>query len=178
MKKKGLIFIAIGISAILLTVLLYFLKPDALNSIDLKLRDTRFRLRGSLEPDNRVIIVAIDAKSIDELGRWPWKRSVIADLIEGLSQAKAIGLDIVFSEPSDPLSDKKLSRIINNSRNVIAGYYLRDEETTIDNSSLLNLKDSRIKLIKTKGDIVAIPVREYPYGELNISSIKATAGFF
>ncbi len=178
MKKRGFIFIAIGISSILLTVLIYFLRPDPLNSIDLKLRDARFRLRGSFEPDNRVVIVAIDAKSIDELGRWPWKRSVIADLIEGLSQAKAVALDIVFSEPSDPLSDKKLSRIINSSRNVIAGYYFRDEETTIDSQSILNLKDSMIKLIKTKGDIVAIPVREYPYGELNISSIKAQAGFF
>jgi len=178
MKKRGFIFIAIGIIAILLTVLLYFLRPDVLNSLDLKLRDARFRLRGSIEPDNRVMIVAIDAKSIDELGRWPWKRSVIANLIEELSQAKAVTLDIVFSEPSDPLSDKKLSRIINNSRNVIAGYYFRDEETTIDSQSILNLKDSRIKLIKTKGDMVAIPVREFAFGELNISSIKAQAGFF
>lgn len=178
MKAKGLFYLLIALISILLTSVLYFSRTDFLNSIDLKLRDVRFRLRGEIEPDQRVKIVAIDPKSIDELGRWPWDRKVIARLIENLKEAKTICLDIVFSEFSNPDSDRTLSRTINKDSRVITGYYLRDEETIISQESLSVLRDSRIKLIKTKGNITAIPIREFPYAELNIPSIKAETGFF
>lgn len=50
--------------------------------------------------DNRIVIIDIDDVSIDHIGRWPWPRSVIADMIDVLQQAKArlIGVDIFFSE--------------------------------------------------------------------------------
>jgi adenylate cyclase len=49
-----------------------------------------------------IVIVAIDEESIGVLRAWPWKRDVHARLIDILSAAgaKAIGLDIVFSEVS------------------------------------------------------------------------------
>lgn len=51
-------------------------------------------------PDH-IIIVAIDDYSLAQLGRWPWTRSLHADLINKLNQAKprAIGLDVILSEP-------------------------------------------------------------------------------
>ena len=47
-----------------------------------------------------VIIVEIDEKSIEEYGQWPWKRSVLADVIWKLREAGAgiIVLPILFSE--------------------------------------------------------------------------------
>lgn len=59
--------------------------------------------RGPLVPGNETAIAAIDEKSISELGRWPWPRSTIARLVDLLKKggAKAIGFDIVFSEPDD-----------------------------------------------------------------------------
>ncbi|MFN3740339.1 MAG: CHASE2 domain-containing protein [Thermodesulfovibrionales bacterium] len=178
MKAKGLFYLLIALISIFVTSLLYFSRQDFLNSIDLKLRDVRFRLRGEIEPDHRVKIVAIDAKSIDELGRWPWDRKVLARLIENLKEAKAIALDIVFSENSNHDSDRILSKVINKAGNVITGYYLRDEETIIDQESLSVLRASRIRLIKTRGHITGIPLRDFPYAELNIPSIKAETGFF
>ncbi|MCX7793527.1 MAG: adenylate/guanylate cyclase domain-containing protein [Thermodesulfovibrionales bacterium] len=178
MKAKGLFYLLLALIAIILTSLLYFFKPDFLNSIELKLKDARFRLRGEIEPDGRILIVAIDSKSIDELGRWPWDRRIIARLIENLRYAEVICLDMVFSEPSNPESDRILSDRINKSSKVITGYYLRDEETFISDKSLSVLRNSRIKLIKTKGDIKVLPLREFPHAELNIPSIKAETGFF
>lgn len=178
MKARGLFYLLIALISIFLTSVLYFSRLDFLNSIDLKLKDVRFRLRGEIKPDQRVKIVAIDPKSIDELGRWPWDRKVIARLINNLKDAKVLCLDIVFSEPSNRESDRVLSERINKAHNVITGYYLRDEKTTIDRESLSILRASRIKLIKTRGNITAIPVREFPYAELNIPSIKAETGFF
>ncbi len=48
---------------------------------------------------NRIAIVNIDNKSIQQLGPWPWPRRVIADMITILKNngAKLIGLDMLFS---------------------------------------------------------------------------------
>src|SRR5437870_4467432 len=49
------------------------------------------------------IIVAVDEPSFAELGlQWPWPRSLHAALVLALRQAgaKAVGLDIIFAEPS------------------------------------------------------------------------------
>ncbi len=178
MRGKNIIYILIALGSIFISTFLYFSRLDLLNSIDLKLRDVRFRLRGQIEPDSRVMIVAIDAKSIDELGRWPWDRKVMAELINNLKEARAVALDIVFSEPSSPESDRVLSIVINTSKNVITGYYFRDEETSVSNEGLSVLGDSRIKLIKSAGEVTSIPIREFPYAELNIPSIRADTGFF
>ena len=55
--------------------------------------------------DTPVAIVAIDDASLAALGRWPWPRSVLADLVRAIARSSpgAIGLDIVMPEP-DPLS--------------------------------------------------------------------------
>ncbi|MCF7821876.1 MAG: CHASE2 domain-containing protein [Mariprofundaceae bacterium] len=50
--------------------------------------------------DNRIVILDIDNSSIERIGRWPWPRSVVADVIRKLSDADArlIGVDIFYSE--------------------------------------------------------------------------------
>ena len=56
------------------------------------------RSPGSAE---NIAIVAIDDESIQKIGRWPWPRSVLAEVVDRLSAAKArvIGLQIFLSEP-------------------------------------------------------------------------------
>jgi len=54
---------------------------------------------------DRIAIVAIDDDSIRRIGRWPWPRSVLAEVLDKLSAAKAktVGLQIILSEPqTDP----------------------------------------------------------------------------
>lgn len=70
-----------------------------------------------------IIVVAIDDNSLEELGRWPWNRSRHAELISHLTQmqAKAIGLDIIFSEhqTDDPDADRNLASAIEHSRRTV-----------------------------------------------------------
>ncbi|WP_304189577.1 CHASE2 domain-containing protein [Phenylobacterium aquaticum] len=56
-----------------------------------------------LKPDPRVVIVAIDDRSLAEIGRWPWGRDAHARLLEVLAQSgpKAVIYDVLFLEPSD-----------------------------------------------------------------------------
>ncbi|VTU31857.1 Alginate biosynthesis sensor protein KinB [Variovorax sp. SRS16] len=48
-----------------------------------------------------VIIVVIDDKSVAALGRWPWRRSFHAALIDDIGKdgPRAIGMDLLLSEP-------------------------------------------------------------------------------
>ena len=93
-----------GLGALLLMLGLFRADPEPMRRLEQMLLDTRFRVRGPIEPQFPIYIAAIDARSVDELGRWPWRRSVMADLVEHLNRVgvASIGLDIVFSEPEEP----------------------------------------------------------------------------
>ena len=77
-----------------------------LSLLDKKVVDFIVNYRGPIIPKDQrgetVVIAVIDTLSVDELGRWPWPRNIIADLIDKLNnyyEARVIALDIVFSEP-------------------------------------------------------------------------------
>jgi adenylate cyclase len=64
-----------------------------------------------LPPDGPVI-VAIDESSLAELAtQWPWPRELHARLVASLREAgaKAIGMDIIFADPSQPEADAALA---------------------------------------------------------------------
>ena len=69
-----------------------------------------------------VIIVEIDEKSIEEYGQWPWKRSVLADVIWKLREAGAgiIVLPILFSEEDRLGGDMDLAQSLVKNGIVIA----------------------------------------------------------
>lgn len=52
-------------------------------------------------PSDRIVIVDIDELSLASVGQWPWSRSTMGRLLDGLRQAgtTAIALDVMFAEP-------------------------------------------------------------------------------
>lgn len=72
--------------------------------------DLLFKWRGMERGDPRVTVVAIDDKSIEEVGQYPWPRSVYKRLLEGLYAAgvEVAGLDFLFINPSRPEEDRVL----------------------------------------------------------------------
>lgn len=77
------------------------------------LADLRFAWQ-SRQPSGDIVVVAIDAPSIDEIGVWPWPRVLYADLIRQLQKAgvRDIALDIDFSTPSDSFSDRNFAETL------------------------------------------------------------------
>ncbi len=77
---------------------------------------------------DEIIIIAIDDESLRELGRWPWSRSIHASLIEKLEleSPRAIGLDIIFSEPDagNPEADVLLARALRASGKVVLPVFM------------------------------------------------------
>src|SRR5262245_50087787 len=70
--------------------------------LDLRALDYRLRERGPETPGDQVVIVSVDDASINELGRWPWSRARMAELIDRIAadQPTVIGADFVQSERS------------------------------------------------------------------------------
>jgi len=93
----------IGIVITALSLLIYALGIPFLNVVEMKAYDLHFRSRGVVAPGPEVVIVGIDEKSVDAIGRWPWPRTRIADLVGRLKGygAKVVAFDILFSEPDE-----------------------------------------------------------------------------
>ena len=70
-----------------------------------RLLDLRFRLRGEIKASGKIGVLAIDEKSLQRLGRWPFARKNYERLLHNLKQLGAgwIGMDVVWSEPERPL---------------------------------------------------------------------------
>jgi len=85
--------------------------PAIFEQIEFKTLDARFQSRGAIPPDQRIVILAIDDKSLAKVGRWPWSRDKIGLLIErvlGEYDAAVLGFDIVFSEPQNQSAGRVL----------------------------------------------------------------------
>jgi len=95
---------------------LSILRPGPIAQLDLRAYDELLRRTARPPPTGRVSIVAVDEKSIGEIGQWPWRRDVVAHLVEGLRElgARVIAFDIILSEP-DRLGEPQ-SRIANGSQ--------------------------------------------------------------
>ncbi|WP_152206459.1 CHASE2 domain-containing protein [Marinobacter changyiensis] len=71
-----------------------------------------------------VVLVAIDERSLEHLGRWPWSRTTHGDLIRKLDQAGArtIVYDVLFPEPS--VDDAELASALTAHGNVVLPMHL------------------------------------------------------
>jgi len=70
-----------------------------------------------------IVIVAIDDASITAIGRWPWRRTVLASLVDHIAAGKprVIGVDVILSERDTryPQDDAVLARSFAAAGNVI-----------------------------------------------------------
>lgn len=101
-------------ATIVLAALLTLFAGDITEALDRATYDWGVR-QSVREPSPEVSIIAIDDQSIANIGRWPWPRSVLAEVIDRLAEAKAkvIAPLIFLSEPQvDPglLKLRELSR--------------------------------------------------------------------
>src|SRR5438128_1367658 len=96
-----------GVLGVLLTLLVMaadyagFFQPLEGWLYDQRARHCQFFAR---TPTDRLVHVDIDDQSVGTIGRWPWSRDTIADMIDemGRAGAKVIGFDVLWAEPQAP----------------------------------------------------------------------------
>lgn len=170
-------FLLAGIISAALALIAWWIRPAFLTYIDLKATDAMFMARPGVKPPPEVVIVAIDEKSVNEAGRWPWSRTTTARLIKALKPAKAVALDIVFSEPQSAQADRALKEAIEYSGNVTLGYFFRDDSTNGDDPEALGqIRNSAVTLLNYKGvGEPVLPLPEFSGAEINIPTIGSGA---
>lgn len=106
---------------LLVVVKIIFIFP-AINSLENKAQDTLFRVRGTINHGDEVVIVAIDNDSFSAMDRpWPFPREYHAKLIQNLNiaGAKLIIFDVEFTETANPEVDEMLAAIAEYYGNVV-----------------------------------------------------------
>ncbi len=88
-----------------------------INRLDAVLYDAKIQLTMPQGVDDRVVILDIDEKSLAEIGRWPWGRDRLSDLLDKLFDKygiRLLGFDVVFAEPDDSSGLKALDSLAGN----------------------------------------------------------------
>ncbi|WP_295421131.1 CHASE2 domain-containing protein, partial [Sulfurovum sp.] len=179
---------------------LYLYTPQAYYSLDNKLYDFMFLIRGELPKSDKVVIVDVDNRSLEKIGQWPWPRNKIAAMLQKLSESHAgiIGLDMVFSEPDRtsphllqkrfpsitqtlPNNDRILANVFSHAP-VVGGYIFTPQATSEKDTPLIpaifiqkGLKDTSY-LLAPKGVVLNIPILQnalYSSGFFNTDNIQA-----
>ena len=64
-----------------------FIEP-IIEPFELRILDWHTVVRGPLPPPPSITVVAIDERSLDRIGRWPWPRTRTAELITRLADSR------------------------------------------------------------------------------------------
>lgn len=166
-----------------------------------------FRMRfDQAELDPRIVIVDIDSKSLTEVGRFPWSRNHVADLVRQLTekyQVTAVGFDVSFPEPDTSSGYGVLQKLAQNELKQVPGLQtqLQRLESAMDYDGLLaesmkgrpvvlgyNLSGTEVKGVlpqpafteeKLNGRaLTAIETRGYEGNIKRLQDAAATAGSF
>lgn len=168
-----------------------------------QLRTATFDLYQKIKPreitDRPVVIIDLDERSLEEVGQWPWPRTIVAELVSRLTAMGAIviGFDVVFAEPdrmspgvmaqvipglpeetrtqleSLPSNDAVLAAAIANSR-VVLGQSVRPDT---DRTRQADTPTTSIALIGSLGSDPARSIETYPALIRNIPEIdRASVG--
>ena len=117
------------------------LPMGVLQRLDNIIYDARLRATMPQTIDERIVIVDIDEKSLAEVGRWPWSRNRLADLVNELferQKTSLLGFDLVFAEEDDSSGLKRLKLLAQNELRDQAGFTekLSQMQTSLDYDAL------------------------------------------
>jgi adenylate cyclase len=89
---------------------------QVLERLDHIIYDARLRAFMPRTQDDRIVIVDIDEKSLEQLGHWPWGRDKLAALTRELferQQVAVLGFDVLFAEADGSSGLASLERLAN-----------------------------------------------------------------
>src|SRR5712691_10502332 len=94
-------------------LIMYLLGNHLLDTLELKTYDMRLTAAGARTPAGDVVIAAIDEKSLTAMGRWPWSRDIMANLVGKLDRlgARVIAFDVFFAEAENRRLLEQIGRL-------------------------------------------------------------------
>ncbi|MEO1046100.1 MAG: EAL domain-containing protein [Pseudomonadota bacterium] len=130
-----------------------------------------------------LVIVEIDAHSLQEIGRWPWSRDIHARLIDQLSKdgARQIAFDVDFSAASQPQVDDRLAQaIVDSDANVVLATFRQkqgaNKSNNIENLPLPIFRENALLASVNVHPNRAGQVEHYGYGEITGGTVRPALG--
>ena len=165
MKRFFLIYtVTILVSALFSSFL--FEKVEPFYSLSLRVSDFNYIIHRR-ELSSNITLILVDEKSINRFGRWPWNREVFARGLEKLKRARVVALDMVFSEKTNEKDDAYLAKTIEETENVVCGFFIRKKATENPPEELIDiLSDSALFRVPE-----VVPFPNVDYVEVNIPEI-------
>ncbi|MEI6719345.1 MAG: adenylate/guanylate cyclase domain-containing protein [Betaproteobacteria bacterium] len=188
--KKHLVRIILGLVIVLVFVghAAKFYQIGIVNQLDHIVYDARLKVAMPRGIDDRIVILDIDEKSLQEVARWPWPRDVMASLVTKLFdkyQIAIVGFDVVFAESDYSSGIKRLDELASGELRRVPGFAktygkLRPQ---LDNDGLLSkaIKGRPVVLGyyfnsgKDARKIAAIPEPVLPKGTFSGRNIAFTS---
>src|SRR5688572_5309851 len=98
---------ALGLVLTLFAAWAYFARWPVSETASLKTYDlaanSLSRFRPAPKKIDSIAIVEIDEESVTTLGRWPWPRKFVGELLDEVvaKGAKVIGINVIYSDPEE-----------------------------------------------------------------------------
>ncbi len=123
-KHRGTVAVCFFSAAVVISALwLHYIHrggviDNAITQFELKLLDMRFLQRGIIKPVRKVGILAIDEKSIQKFGRWPFPRKIFEQGFTNLKNLNTgwIGFDVIWSESERTLLEDVNLKLLNSKK--------------------------------------------------------------
>jgi adenylate cyclase len=119
-RRREAAILLVAIAAAAIAVVAY--ATHLMRALEQQSVDARFSVRGAQEQPQEFALVEVDDRTFSELGvQWPYPRSEHARVIDRLREAgaKAIAVDIQFTEPTTPKQDNALVESVGRAGGVV-----------------------------------------------------------
>ena len=179
MRKFGKQIKVSLLSSIIATIFTVLLLNGPLERIYI---DTLSYLHEGQSKVDDVVVVGIDETSFQAMDmQWPWPREVHGELVNEISKfnPKSIVFDVVFSEPSNEVSDNHFAEAISNAKKVI----LASDLSFREGEYVSGVVETRpIELFEKAGALVGLAgveadvdmvVRHFPQFENTLSEVAS-----
>jgi adenylate cyclase len=113
----------------------------AVGWVERGLQDTRIQTEAPSAVHPRVVIFDIDERSLADIGRWPWPRDQLAQMLDRVfgpdcQVMQAVGLDLILAEPDrEPGADAELAKVMGRCP-VSMGWFLSLQSDAISHGQL------------------------------------------
>ena len=188
--KQHIVRIALG-----LAITLFFIGHAAryyevpfITQLDNIIYDARLQVTMPRGVDQRIVILDIDEKSLQEVARWPWPRDVMARLVDklfGKYQMAIVAFDVVFPEVDHSSGIRALEELAQGRLKDVPAFQqaFREMRPALDNDALFAqaLKGKPVVLgyyLNSEKDakrIAAIPEPVLPKGTFQGRNIPFTS---
>jgi adenylate cyclase len=141
--KQHIVRIALGLLITLLFIghAARYYEVPFITQLDNIMYDARLQVTMPRGVDERIVILDIDEKSLQEVARWPWPRDVMAGLIEklfGKYQVAIVAFDVVFAEADYSSGIRALEQLAQGQLKDVPAFQqaLREMRPRLDNDGL------------------------------------------